>query len=202
VKAGFTQRNLRFLPEKALSGYPDGQNWLALTVDFTSEEAKAILSRLTGTPYLVASLLYGAGLRLSEALRLRVQDLDFGMEQITVRDGKGRKDRCAMLPQIHMSWFCRRLNHRGAEAGQHGQPGVFAGCRQHFLFDGGAVNELRLFEQEHDVVEVFLASGVVFEDDEPCGKHEAEAVGQRDGFLQGGAVIGLPFESEARYQLV
>jgi hypothetical protein len=36
VKAGFTQRNLRFLPEKALSGYPDGQNWLALTVDFTA----------------------------------------------------------------------------------------------------------------------------------------------------------------------
>jgi hypothetical protein len=36
VKAGFTKRNLRFLPEKALSGYPDGQNWLALTVDFTA----------------------------------------------------------------------------------------------------------------------------------------------------------------------
>jgi site-specific recombinase XerD len=45
------------------------------------------------------NLLYGAGLRLTEVLRLRVKDLDFGMRQITVRDGKGFKDRVTMLPE-------------------------------------------------------------------------------------------------------
>jgi integrase len=47
-----------------------------------------VLSALTGTPKLVVKLLYGSGLRLMEALRLRVQDIDFAMKQITVRDGK------------------------------------------------------------------------------------------------------------------
>lgn len=65
---------------------------------FTSEEAKAILSHLNGVSFLVASLLYGAGLRLTEALRLRVKDLDFESAQIIVRDGKGARDRVTLLP--------------------------------------------------------------------------------------------------------
>lgn len=69
-----------------------------LPVVFTTQEAKAILENLTGVPYLVASLLYGAGLRLAEALRLRVKDIDFETGQITVRDGKGAKDRMTILP--------------------------------------------------------------------------------------------------------
>jgi len=69
-----------------------------LPVVFTPREVKAILTQLTGIPLLVASLLYGSGLRLSEALRLRVKDLDFGTSQITVRDGKGAKDRTTILP--------------------------------------------------------------------------------------------------------
>lgn len=64
-----------------------------LPVVFTKNEVRALLSQLTGTPFLVASLLYGAGLRLSEALRLRVKDLDFEISQLVVRDGKGEKDR-------------------------------------------------------------------------------------------------------------
>jgi integron integrase len=71
-----------------------------LPVVFTRTEAKEILSHLTGVPYLVVSLLYGSGLRLMEALRLRVKDIDFEMKQITVRDGKGEKDRVTMLPQF------------------------------------------------------------------------------------------------------
>lgn len=66
---------------------------------FTQREAKAILENLTGVPFLVASLLYGAGLRLTEALHLRVKDIDFEMNQITVRDGKGAKDRTTILPE-------------------------------------------------------------------------------------------------------
>ncbi|MGI9054620.1 MAG: integron integrase, partial [Pyrinomonadaceae bacterium] len=52
-----------------------------------------------GVPLLVASLLYGSGLRLTEALHLRVKDIDFGMNLITVRDGKGAKDRTTLLPE-------------------------------------------------------------------------------------------------------
>jgi integron integrase len=65
---------------------------------FTRDEVTRVLDRVEGTNGLVARLLYGAGLRLLEALRLRVKDLDFGARQILVRDGKGRKDRVTMLP--------------------------------------------------------------------------------------------------------
>jgi len=69
-----------------------------LPVVLTSAEVKAVLSRLDGTPRLVATLLYGSGLRLMEGLRLRVKDVDFALNQILVRDGKGQKDRVTMLP--------------------------------------------------------------------------------------------------------
>jgi integron integrase len=62
------------------------------------EEVRALLSRLDGTPRLVAALLYGSGMRVLEGLTLRVKDLDLGMREILVRDGKGRKDRRTVLP--------------------------------------------------------------------------------------------------------
>lgn len=64
----------------------------------TKEEALTILSNMNGTHQLMAQLLYGSGLRLMECMRLRVKDLDFGYQQIIVRDGKGYKDRATMLP--------------------------------------------------------------------------------------------------------
>lgn len=67
-------------------------------VVFTKEEAKWILDQLKGTNWLIGNLLYGSGLRLIEALRLRVKDFDFGYRQITVRDGKGGKDRYTVMP--------------------------------------------------------------------------------------------------------
>ena len=69
-----------------------------LPVVLTHEETCAVLERLEGTPRLVASLLYGTGMRLLEGLRLRVQDIDFALNQILIRDGKGAKDRRTMLP--------------------------------------------------------------------------------------------------------
>ena len=66
-------------------------------VVLTPEEVKRVLAAMAGTPQLVAKLLYGSGLRLLEGLRLRVQDLDFEMKQLTVRDGKGAKDRYTVL---------------------------------------------------------------------------------------------------------
>jgi integrase len=63
------------------------------------EEVKAVLANLAGEKRLMASLMYGAGLRLMECLRLRVQDIDFSRNEILVRDGKGVKDRITMLPE-------------------------------------------------------------------------------------------------------
>jgi integron integrase len=68
-------------------------------VVFTKEEARRVLAQLKGDYRLMGELLYGAGLRLMECLRLRVKDIDFGYSQITVRDGKGFKDRVTMLPE-------------------------------------------------------------------------------------------------------
>lgn len=69
-----------------------------LPVVLSRDEVGAIFKQLTGTERLVVMLLYGAGLRLEECLELRVKDLDFDRHQITVRQGKGRKDRVTMLP--------------------------------------------------------------------------------------------------------
>jgi integron integrase len=64
----------------------------------TQNQALAVLERMGGVEALVAGLLYGSGLRLMEALRLRVKDLDFERCELTVRDGKGGKDRRTLLP--------------------------------------------------------------------------------------------------------
>ncbi len=78
-----------------------------LPVVLTRSEVKEIFARLHGTPKLMAGLLYGSGLRLMECVRLRVKDIDFALAQITVRDGKGGKDRITMLP-LNLSEPLRR----------------------------------------------------------------------------------------------
>jgi site-specific recombinase XerD len=66
----------------------------------TREEVRTLLGALQGAPWLIANLLYGAGLRLTEGLRLRVKDIDFTANHIVVREGKGDKDRITMLPAV------------------------------------------------------------------------------------------------------
>jgi integron integrase len=68
-------------------------------VVLTENEVRALLARLDGTKWLAASLLYSTGMRLLEGLRLRVKDVDFERREITVRDGKGAKDRRTMLSE-------------------------------------------------------------------------------------------------------
>jgi len=71
---------------------------IRVPVVLTAAEAQKILAHLHGTARLMAGLLYGSGLRLMECVRLRVKDIDFGYARITVRDGKGGKDRVTLLP--------------------------------------------------------------------------------------------------------
>ncbi|RME73291.1 MAG: integron integrase, partial [Chloroflexi bacterium] len=65
----------------------------------TREEVRRVLGYMSGVHQLMARLLYGAGLRLMECVRLRVKDIDFDRHLILVRDGKGEKDRITMLPE-------------------------------------------------------------------------------------------------------
>lgn len=76
----------------------------------TRSEVKRLLGHLEGTSWLLASLLYGAGLRVMECLQLRVKDIDFSYRQILVRDGKGEKDRVTMLPAAVIEPLRRHLD--------------------------------------------------------------------------------------------
>jgi integron integrase len=80
-----------------------------LPVVFTADEIRTILLQLDGVNWIMGQLLYGAGLRVMECVRLRVKDVDFGYKQIVVRDGKGRKDRVTMLPEIVIESLSRHL---------------------------------------------------------------------------------------------
>jgi len=80
-----------------------------LPVVLTPDEVGRVLREMRETPWLVALLLYGAGLRLMEAMTLRVKDVDFGRGEIRVRRGKGGKDRVTMLPQAARAPLVRHL---------------------------------------------------------------------------------------------
>ncbi len=92
----------RYVIERELdwvSGVVYAKRPVRLPVVLARHEVRAILSRMSGTTRLMAAIMYGAGLRLLECARLRIKDVDFAANQITVRDGKGRKDRRTMLPE-------------------------------------------------------------------------------------------------------
>jgi integron integrase len=86
-----------------------------LPVVLTKEEVQRLLAQLEGVEWLMAMLLYGSGLRLLEMLRLRVKDVDLGYLQITVREGKGQKDRVTMMPMGAVEAWQRQLARRRLE---------------------------------------------------------------------------------------
>lgn len=96
----FLYKNVLSVDLSWLDGFTPAKKPSRVPVVLTKEEVKYILGELKGTNWLIGNLLYGSGLRLIEALRLRVKDLDFGYRQIVVRDGKGAKDRFTVLPNI------------------------------------------------------------------------------------------------------
>lgn len=81
----------------AMDGLVRARKPTTLPTVLTRSEVRAVIGQLTGTPALIASLLYGSGLRLLECLELRVKDVDLETRQLTIRQGKGRKDRVTML---------------------------------------------------------------------------------------------------------
>jgi integron integrase len=92
-------------------------------VVLTREEVRGVLDAMSGAPSLVAGLLYGSGLRLTEALELRIKDIDFDRGEIRLRDGKGRKDRVTMISRVvqaplreHLQFVCQ-LHKRDLEKG-------------------------------------------------------------------------------------
>lgn len=94
----FLYEHILKTPLKRLQNLKRAKKPKSLPVVLTEKEALSIINSLEGVHHLVISLIYGAGLRISEALRLRILDVDFDYKQITVRNGKGLKDRVTMLP--------------------------------------------------------------------------------------------------------
>lgn len=80
-------------------------------VVLTHDEVRRVFQHLEGTHLLMARLLYGTGMRLMECLRLRIKDIDFSRREITVREGKGGKDRITMLPDALIEPLRAQLDH-------------------------------------------------------------------------------------------
>lgn len=96
-------------PEAVIPDFKHAKVPKHLPVVLTRDEVRQLLGKLDGTSGLMAGLLYGAGLRLMECVRLRVQDVDFGHGRLLIRDGKGQKDRVAPLPEKYRPALERHL---------------------------------------------------------------------------------------------
>ena len=94
----FLYREVLGIELKGLETAPRARPSVRVPVVLSRDEVRAVLRQMSGTPWLMASLMYASGLRLLECARLRVKDIDFHRREITVRDGKGRKDRRTVLP--------------------------------------------------------------------------------------------------------
>ena len=98
-----------------------------LPVVMTHKEVRAVLAELEDEYWLIGSILYGGGLRLQEALQLRVKDVDFDLRQLIVRSGKGNKDRVTILPEVTVEPLQRHLDvvrAQHAQAMKRGHGGV------------------------------------------------------------------------------
>jgi integron integrase len=123
----FLYKEVLELERPWLEGVVRAKRPARVPVVLSRDEVRRVLGHLEGWRWLAASLLYGSGLRVSECVRLRVKDLDFEYRQLTVRDGKGAKDRVTMLPDSLIEPLRRQLERVRAlhEADRAGNlPGV------------------------------------------------------------------------------
>lgn len=105
----FLYREVLHRPLDGLRLKARGRAPTRLPVVLTGEEASLVLNQMRGVPWLVAMLLYGSGLRLMEALTLRIKDVDFGRRELRLRRAKGAKDRVTMLPEAVILHLRRHL---------------------------------------------------------------------------------------------
>ena len=96
----FLYQHVLRLPLERIEGVVRARRPKKLPVVMTPDEVAQVMAHFSGDKWLIVTLLYGGSLRLLEALRLRVKDLDFGRGEITVREGKGNQDRVTILPQL------------------------------------------------------------------------------------------------------
>ena len=125
----FLYREVLLIDLPLVEGVERAKRPQRIPVVLTSEEVKRVLAQLTGTHHLMASLLYGAGLRLMECVRLRIKDIDFDYRQIMVRDGKGEKDRRTILPAP----LIEPLQHHLARIRLQHEEDVRLGCGRVYL---------------------------------------------------------------------
>ena len=107
----FLYKNVLGVELDWLDGIVRARRPVRVPVVLTKDEVRAVLSRMKGTNKLLAWLLYGTGMRVSEALQLRVLDIDFGYRQIVIRSGKGNKDRVTVLPESLVKPLQRQLEY-------------------------------------------------------------------------------------------
>ncbi len=93
-----------------LDGLQRAKKPVRLPVVLTRDEVRRLLAQLDGTIWLIVALIYGGGLRVTEALRLRVKDIDFHYKQLIIRDAKGQKDRVTTLPESVIEPLQRQLD--------------------------------------------------------------------------------------------
>jgi integron integrase len=123
----FLYRNVLEIELAWLNNITRAESARRLPVVLTRNEVRSLLSQLEGTPWLVANFLYGSGLRLMEALRLRVKDLALERGELIVRDGKGGKDRVTMVPaalDVSVRAHLSRLRTWYEDQRRRDQPGV------------------------------------------------------------------------------
>jgi integron integrase len=125
----FLYREVLLIDLPIIEGVERAKRPRRVPVVLTLEEVKRVLARISGTHHLMASLLYGSGLRLMECVRLRVKDLDFDYRQIIVRDGKGQKDRRTILPEP----LIEHLRHHLARVRLQHDEDVRQGCGSVYL---------------------------------------------------------------------
>ncbi|MEN8207026.1 MAG: integron integrase [Pseudomonadota bacterium] len=95
----YLYREVLETPLELIKGVDRARRTKNLPVVLSRKEVRSILQNLEGVYWLLASLLYGTGMRITEALHLRINDIDFDYSQITVRKGKADKDRITLLPE-------------------------------------------------------------------------------------------------------
>ena len=151
----FLYRHVLDRPLGPLAGVAWAKKGTTVPVVLSRDEVAAVLDRLGGVMWLIAVLLYGAGLRLTECLDLRVKDIDFDRRQIVVRDGKGGKDRPVPLPAVAVGALARQLDevrrlHQRDLAAGHGRvmlpdalarkyPNAAAEVRWQFVFPAARI---------------------------------------------------------------